>query len=498
MKLLSSDQIKKLDQSTIIHEPITSIDLMERAAEKMTHWIVNHFPDPNIPIHILCGPGNNGGDGFAIARLLLQYHRSVTVYAFLADERSRDAEVNFRKLPERGYLKIRDLKDLEDLPADEIFIDALFGSGLSRPLEGKYSEIVRIINDLDRPVVSVDIPSGLMVDQNSQGAIVNADYTLTLQLPKLSFFQRESATYVGRLAIIDIGLYPPAIREAEADNFYVTKSYVRNMIPDREMFDHKGTFGHALLICGGYGKVGAAILAARGCLRSGVGKLTVHVPKYAYQVMQVAVPEAMTQMDAHDYWFTQCDNASSYDVIGIGCGIGQGQMSARGLRQVLDATNAPILCDADALNILSMHKEWLMDLPKNSVITPHPGEFKRLFGSSKDSFDRLRMQKELSVQYGIFIVYKGAYTCTTSPSGQAFINSTGNPGMATAGSGDVLSGMITGLMAQGIDVKPAVIAGVYLHGLAGDLAASCTGQHALIASDIINHIGSAICKTKSQ
>lgn len=496
MKILSIDQIRKLDQITILSEPISSLNLMERAGRKIAEWILQVVPDPRVPFHIFCGPGNNGGDGLVVARLLDLQHRPVTVYFNAESGMSEDTRANLDRLPRRRYLKVVDISKEFTMPQDGIIVDALFGSGLNRPLEHPWSRYVSLINQSGLTTMAIDIPSGLYADQLTDGVRIRADYTLTLQTPKLAFYQKENAAEVGQVEIIDIGLNRSALEEMEVDNFLLIRESVKQFIPARSVFDHKGTFGHALLVCGGYGKVGAAILAARACLRTGAGKLTVHIPKYAYQVLQVAVPEAMTEIDDHDFWFTGCEETSNFQAIGIGCGLGQKHFTSEGLKKLIENTDQPLILDADALNLLAHNKSWLNYLSPESVLTPHPGEYERLFGKSANSFDRLTQQRQISQDYRIYLVYKQAYTCITTPEGKAYFNSTGNPGMATAGAGDVLTGMITGLVAQRIPVGDAVRAAVYLHGLAGDLAAEKSGQHALIASDIIDHIGAAIYKTQ--
>ncbi|MCB0688779.1 MAG: NAD(P)H-hydrate dehydratase [Saprospiraceae bacterium] len=498
MKILSNQQARQMDQITIESEPITSVNLMERAGRKIAEYILQIIPDPKIHFHVFCGPGNNGGDGLVVARLLEQQHRPVTVYFSHAAKMSEDARTNLERLPRRRYLRLVDLDTTFPMPSDGIVIDALFGSGLSRPLQSPWSDLVQKINQSGLSVFSVDIPSGMFSDDLTKNTCVRADYTLTLQTPKLAYYQKENATLVGKLAVLDIGLSRSALNDLAVENFLITREDISAVIPDRATFDHKGTFGHALLICGGYGKVGAAILAARACLRVGVGKLTVHIPKLAYQVMQLGIPEAMTEIDDHDFWFTAAKDLTPYQTVGVGCGLGTKLSTAQGLRELLLGDHPPLVLDADALNILAQNKSWLNHLKPNTILTPHPGEYERLFGASPNSFERLAKQRQISVDYQIFIVYKQAFTCITTPQGQAYFNTTGNPGMATAGSGDVLTGMITGMLAQGLTALEASTTAVYLHGLAGDLAAEKEGQYALIATDIIDMIGTAICRTKGQ
>jgi len=330
----------------------------------------------------------------------------------------------------------------------------------------------------------------------THGSCIRADHTLSLQTPKLAFYQSENAPFLGKISILDIHLDAATLDSTYSTNHLLTRTLISSYLPIRNTFDHKGTFGHALLVCGGYGKVGAAILAAMACLRVGAGKLTVHVPRSAYQILQLGVPEAMVSVDDHEYYFTKCSDLNQYAAIGIGCGIGTKNTSHAGLLDVLQCATSPLVIDADALNILAVHPEFLSAIPEKSIITPHPGEYKRLFGESEDSFQRLEKQRSLSKELKIYIVYKNAHTCVTTPGGLAYFNATGNPGMATAGSGDVLTGMITGLLSQGLPNDDAVLSAVYLHGLAGDIAAEQMGQNALLARDIVNNIGRAIGRTQ--
>lgn len=497
MKILSVEQVRFLDQMTIKREPVSSIDLMERASLKIVDWISNSYPDPHLPLHIFCGPGNNGGDGLAVARMLHASHRTVFVYLRSGTNLSRDAQRNFERLPKRGYLKVIYLQRAELNITDGIVVDAIFGSGLSRPLEGFWAELVKSVNCSDLPIISIDAPSGLFADNVTGGATIEATHTLSLHCPKLAFLQPESADSVGKVHVLDIGLHVETLREISCHNYVIDLPKIRSLIRSRSPFDHKGTFGHALLICGGYGKVGAAILAARACLRAGVGKLTVHLPRTGYQIMQSTVPEAMCEVDNHDFWLSEANNVDDYAAIGIGCGIGTHQCTAAALHTLMKSCKQPLVLDADALNLLSYNEEWLELIPPQSILTPHPGEYNRLFGPSENSFERIKIQREMSMRLQIFIVYKGAYSCISTPEGEVYFNPTGNPGMATAGSGDVLTGIITGLLAQGFEPHGSCLVGVYLHGLAGDIAAQALGHHALIASDIVSHLGRAFKKVSS-
>ncbi|NND09284.1 MAG: NAD(P)H-hydrate dehydratase [Saprospiraceae bacterium] len=500
MKIFSADQIKFIDDFTIRNEPISSLDLMERAASKAFEWILKHYKLNNQRFVVFAGPGNNGGDGLAIARMLSRAGRSVLVFTLgIGKSRSADFASNLERLREQGSVDLHNLNEGDELPSiaqDDVLIDAIFGSGLNKPVTGYWAQLVRHLNDFVNKVIAIDIPSGLSADDISNGEVIEAAHTLTFQQPKLSFFMPESQRWLGTWKVLDIGLHPEAIEETSTPHRMLTKQIIAGSLKVRERFDHKGTFGHALLICGGYGMVGAALLSAKACLRSGVGKLTVHVPKYAYTVLQLGVPEAMVEIDEHEYWFSGREEKGLHEATAIGCGIGQNSFTCSGLESLLRKAQRPLVIDADALNIIAKNPSWLELLPPNSILTPHPGEYRRLFGKWDHSFMRLKQQIALSLRHQIIIVCKGAHTCITTPDGQVFFNTTGNPGMATAGSGDVLTGVITGMLAQGFEPVTSACLGVFLHGLAGDLAAKKVGHYALIASDIIDHLGAAICHIK--
>lgn len=501
MKILSADQIRIADDVTIREEPIRSIDLMERASIKVKDWITSHIPNIDLRIAVFCGPGNNGGDGLAVARLLNNNDYLVDVFLLnIGSNRSADYLVNLKRLPKRSYVQTYEIKEgdpMPDLSPYGAIIDAVFGSGLSRPITDYWAEVVSHINASNAIRISIDIPSGVFADAPRTGVAIVAHHTLSFQCPKLAFFMAENDPYIGQWTILDIGLHPKYLSSVSTKYAVITHQLVCSCLQSRRKFDHKGTFGHALLICGGYGKVGAALLAAKACLRGGVGKLTVHVPRYAYQVMQMGMPEAMVHIDKHDFWFSGVNQEESFESIGVGCGIGQKQVTIDGLKSLINSTEKPMILDADALNILAKNPTWLEELPRGSILTPHPGEYRRLFDKTKDDFERLQQQIDLSRRLNLFIIYKCANTCITTPEGMAYFNVTGNPGMATAGSGDVLTGLITGLMAQYKDSLKACLLGVYIHGLAGDIAAKTVGQHGLIASDIIDHIPAAFMTLES-
>jgi len=501
MKILDSEQVQKLDYYTVTNEPILSINLMERASRICTNWIVKKLK-PNTLISVFVGPGNNGGDGLAIARMLADLEYVVKVF-ICGNKLSPDSLINYEKLLIQKLVYIKFIVEGDELPrikSDEVIIDALFGSGLTRPLTSFFGEIVQHINRGIAKVISIDIPSGFFNEENTlltkslDGGYLNAiraGDTLTLELPFLSFMLPDAQNHVGELHILPIGLNQTYLNEIETDYFYIDIEMVRSIIGKRKKFDHKGTYGHALIIAGSYGKMGAAILSSKACLRTGVGLLTVHVPISGYEILQVAVPEAMVCIDESETRFCKTEEQGHYSTIGIGPGLGTQKATVDLLGKLLINSSKPVVLDADALNIISENKEMLKSLPLNSILTPHPGEFRRLVGDWDNYYNRLQMQIEFSEKYKVFMVLKGAHTSITTPEGKCYFNSSGNPGMATAGSGDVLTGILTSLLAQGYTSANASILGVYLHGLAGDLAAEKYGEQALLASDIIDNLGAA-------
>ncbi len=500
MKILSPQQIRKVDQFTIKNEPIPSIDLMERAANAATEWIIKN--KMAYSYSIFCGIGNNGGDGLAVARLLSKL--PVNLHVFLikfSDQLSNDAQINLEKLKTISSITIHEINSIEqinfsEIETDNIIIDCIFGSGLNRPTKGFVKDIIEKLNDTENSIISIDIPSGLFANYDSSHradtGIIEAEYTLSFQLPKLSFVLPENAKYVGKWEILDIGLLQEGIDIHETNYFYTDNSKIKSIVKSRHKFSHKGNFGHALLIAGSYGKMGAAILASRACLKSGVGLLTTHIPHWGYQIMQNSVPEAMTSIDRSEMFFTEFPTLNCYNAIGIGPGLDTKKNSATAFEELLNkVSDQKMVIDADGLNILSMNKFLLIKLPKLSILTPHPKEFERLVGKSKNEMHRLELLKDFCKQYNVITVLKGAHTVIALPDGNCYFNSSGNPGMATAGSGDALTGIILALLAQGYTEKDAALTGVYIHGLAGDNALLTESEESLIASDIISNIGSA-------
>ncbi len=498
MKILSAEQIRALDAYTIEHEPISSLDLMERAASVFTDWLTDRFPTALGKVAIFCGPGNNGGDGLVVARLLYQRFYEVSLYLCeIGTSRSADYTANLKRLPPRSNIAVYRIQAEDPLPELDqqhgLIIDAIFGSGLSRPLKGYWASLIEHLNEQHLLRIAIDVPSGLFCDQPSTGVTLQANHSLSFELPKLAFFFPENYRAVGAWATRSIGLNTDFIEQAESPYHYVDRSFAQQLLRPRHKYDHKGTFGHALLVAGSYGKVGAAILATRAALRSGTGLVTLHAPKCAYAILQNSIPEAMVSIDRHEYLISQIpEDLSRYRAIGVGCGMDTHTESKSALESLIHESEVPLVLDADALNIIAQQPELLEQLPTGSILTPHPKEFSRLFGDCANDFERNQLQREKAQRLNIYLLLKGAHSCIATPDGQCYFNSTGNPGMATGGSGDVLTGMITGLLAQGYSPKAAVILGVYLHGLAGDLAVETQlSQEALIASDLIDHLGAA-------
>jgi len=494
MKIFRSDQIKEIDELTIRNEPVASIDLMERAAAKLFDWYTDKL-DRSGRIKIFAGPGNNGGDGLALARMLAheRYEAEVFYTAFTAN-RSDEWKINCKRLEKETSVPFTEIRNIDEFPLiceDDVIIDAIFGSGISRPAEGLAADVITRINISPATVVSVDIPSGMfgeVIDHLNSINTVMADYTLSLQFPKLAFMFPECEKYTGEWFVLPIGL---DFSNMKSPYNLLEKDMVAPLLKQRNKFDHKGKFGHGLLAGGSYGRMGAMVLGARAALCTGAGLITCHIPSSGNNIIQTAVPEAMAVSDVSEHCISELGEMEKYDAVGIGPGMGTEVRAQEALHRFVQEYRKPLVIDADALNILSMNKEWIGLLPPGTILTPHPKEFGRLAGETVSSYDRLQLQMEFAKNHRCIVVLKGAHTSIASPDGTVWFNSTGNPGMATAGSGDVLTGMILSLLSQGYGPVEAATTGVYLHGLAGDIAAEETGYESLTASNIISATGSA-------
>mgnify|MGYP000078031499 CR=1 FL=1 len=496
MKILSVEQFYKADAITIKKQKLRSVDLMERAATLCFNWLHEKLNGAQVSIHIFCGIGNNGGDGLVIARLLLIHGYQVNVYiANFTDKRSKDFLINYNLIKEVSSewpILMTSEEDFPNLNNEDIIVDALFGIGLNRPPIGWVKKLIQHLNTSEAFKLAIDIPSGLYSNKAIEDgeAIVIADHTLTFQAPKLAFFLPETATYTLSFDVLDIGLDQEYLN-SEIPLATIFDIYdAQELYQPRNTFDHKGTFGHSLIVGGSYGKIGATILASKAALKIGAGMVTVFVPKCGYSILQTALPEAMVITDSSNDNISAITVDFNPSVIGIGMGMGTNKKTVSALKEFFSNIESPLVIDADALNCISENKELLKLIPKDSILTPHPGELKRLIGAWEDDFQKIEIAKSFSEKHQIILIIKGANTLILN-STEMYINSTGNPGMATAGSGDVLTGIITGLLSQGYNALDAALFGVYIHGSAGDIASSYLGFEALIASDIIDGIGSA-------
>jgi len=496
MKFFATTQIRQLDKYTIEYEPITSIDLMERAADALYTTYLETFSYQR-PVLILAGPGNNGGDALALARMLLHTRLDVKVILLYTDKLSEDCETNRNRLVEMYPNAITELTEnfaVPEITNDTIIIDGLFGSGINRMLIDIFAEAVKWINHNAYTVVAIDVPSGLQGEENplhEKPVIVQADYTLSLQCPKLAFLFPENEIYVGEWKMVDIGIHPAAIEETESDFYYLEKKDIAPLIKKRSKFSHKGTFGHALIVAGSKGMSGASVLAAKAALRTGAGLVTIHGPECNRNIVQTIIPEVIFQSDYATDLVSNVEASEKHNAIAIGPGIGVHAETTEMLKNFLKKQHKPCVLDADALNILSQQKDLLKLIPENSILTPHPKEFDRLFGPYISTYERMKKASLAAQDLELIIILKGTYTIIATPDAKLYFNSTGNSGMATAGSGDVLTGILVGLLAQGYLPEDAAKTAVYLHGLAGDLALETQSEESLMSGDIIAGLGKA-------
>ena len=502
MKILTAGQFKALDQYTIENEPVLSIDLMERASETIVSAILERWTTET-PVFIFAGPGNNGGDGLAVARLLARRNFTVTAYLFnVKGYLSENCKVNKQRLSQAGnvhFIEVTEGFDFPELNENDLVIDCLFGTGLDKPLSGGFAVLAQNINASKAQIAAIDIPSGLMCEDNTYNnptSIVKAQVTFTIQLPKLSFLFAENQKYIGQLEILDIQLHSQGIADLASCYWITEPTEIKKILKQRNPFAHKGNMGHAFLSSGRYGMAGAAFLAAKACLRTGSGKLTLHTPQLNNNMIQTALPEAILHHDPDEEIITRAEDLSKYTAAALGPGMGTHEDTAAALHDFIMQQPDKLVLDADAINIIGYHTEWIQDLPRNTILTPHPKELENLIGICSNSFERINKARDLAIKQHIYIVIKGHYTAICTPTGKIIFNPTGNAGMATAGSGDVLTGILLGLLTQSYTPAEAAQIGVYLHGLAGDLAAVKYGQESLMASDIIEAIPQAFKKIK--
>lgn len=491
MNMLTAEQIRLLDRYTIEHEPVASIDLMERAAARFLHALSPHLK-LNSVVQVFCGQGNNGGDGLAIARMLIEegyMHVQVQVVQH-SPKPSADFLLNQSRLQNMSGIHVIETEhQIPPIENTAVVIDAIFGTGLSRPVEGLAASVIRAINASGAWVFSVDIPSGLFCDHPNQSGdtIVESDCTYTFHAPKRSFMFSANGRYVPQFEVLDIGLHRGYAEQLRGTHHYITPAMVASFFMARTKFSHKGTYGHALIAAGSEGKMGAALLAVKAALRSGAGLVTALVPFKGGDIMQTTNPEAMVET----YTPEALPPLAAYSAIAAGPGIGTGDTTNVLLEGLLKNCQQPLVLDADALNIISAQRKLLKLLPPDTILTPHPGEFKRLAGEWNDDEEKLNLQMQFTKEHQVVVVLKGAHTSVSTPDGQLYFNSTGNAGMAKGGSGDVLTGIIASLRAQHYTALQAALLSVYIHGLAGDMAAEHLGQTAMNAGDIIRYLPQA-------
>lgn len=500
MKILSTSDIYTWEQATMTRQNLAPAELMERAADTLFQAIQRSIGERPSSFVILCGFGNNGGDGLAVARMLSTAGQSVTVYLLAHPSYSKENQINQQRLRDMDHPILPLTMDSQlEIPEKSILIDALFGYGLSRQLDDSWIPLIRQINAARNPVWAIDIPSGLFADKPTplEAPIIQADITYTFACPKLSLLFPKYAAFTGDFDVLDIGLDNNIINTLSTPYMYTQKEYIHLMAQPLQKFSHKGTYGHAYIVGGRYGSIGAIILASRAALKTGCGLVTAYVPTCGYTIIQSAFPEAQVQTDPQETHISLfAEDFANADALGIGMGMGTHQDTEIAMRQFLERfkfiNKAPtLLFDADAINILAKHPDWHTFIPKNSILTPHPKELERLMGAWTDDFEKLEKVRNWSHRYQQVVVVKGAHTAIVLPNGSVYFNSTGNPGMATGGSGDTLSGIITSLLAQRYSAADAAVLGVYLHGLAGDLAARSIHEKSITASDIIAHLSDA-------
>jgi hydroxyethylthiazole kinase-like uncharacterized protein yjeF len=473
MKILTASQIYEADRATIKNQAISSTELMERAACTCYEWIIRQFPDRSRLFHVCCGMGNNGGDGLVVSRLLIENGFRVHTYLInFSEHRSDDFKVNLDRLTEMEAL-VSEINKAEDFPtveSQDIVIDAIFGIGLKRSPSGFTKKVIQKINGSQADIISLDFPSGLFSASpvTDKEAVIRAKYTLTFQVPKLAFLLPENEEYIEQWEVLDIGLDKAYLESATCLYHLSDQELNKSFYKVRKRFSHKGTFGHSLLIGGSFGKIGAMILASRAALKAGSGLVSTYIPKCGYTAMQSANPEVMVEVDDEKYiqFFNFKTNPTA---IGVGPGLGTHIKTKKGFVDFFSNCKIPLVIDADGLNIIAEFSDLSELIPENTILTPHPKEFERLVGKWQNDYEKLDKLLAYSQQYKCVIVLKGSYTAIAYQ-GKIWFNMSGNPALATAGSGDVLTGIITALLSQGYPSLEASLMGVYIHGRTADLA----------------------------
>jgi hydroxyethylthiazole kinase-like uncharacterized protein yjeF len=496
MKVFSKEQIYEGDRLTTERQNISSTDLMERAGTQIFNWMHLRMQGAQVPVHVFCGIGNNGGDGLVLSRQLIIHGYNVKTYIVnYSEKRSKDFLVNYDRIKNttKDWPTILNGADeFPDIHQDDIIVDAVFGIGLNRPPAEWVRALFLKFRESKAFTLSIDIPSGLYTDKavEDSDAVVHANYTLSFQAPKLVFFLPETARFTIQWEVLDIGIDRDYLTQTVTAVELIARHEVLPMYKPREKFSHKGDFGHALVIGGSFGKIGALVLASRSALLSGAGLVTAYSPRCGYTILQTALPEVMVLCDKGENNIEAIDFDIEPSVIGIGVGLGTSDKTLHAFEQFLKGNKTPLVLDADAINLLAKQKTLLKFLPEQTVLTPHPKELERLIGHWSNDFEKLNKVSKFSLKHNVIVLIKGAHSITVYGE-KHYINTTGNPGMATAGSGDVLTGVITGLIAQGYDALRASLFGVYLHGKSGDIAVENHGYQSLIAGHLIDNLGQA-------
>jgi len=470
LPLLTSAQIHQADKYTIEHEPISSVNLMERAAKAFVGWFVNRFADRDRAISVYCGTGNNGGDGLAIARILHdhQYKNINVKITRFSDRSTDDFNANLERLP--VSIPSTEIRTDDALPAEDshIIIDAMLGSGLNKPLAGDYERVVKYLNGLHKTIVAVDVPTGFFTegDIDPDATALKTDLAITFQQPKISFLLPEAGPYLKCWEAVNIGIDEKFICSLNSPYQFVQEKDIRRMLKPRHRFSNKGSYGHALIVAGQAKTMGAALLSASACALAGCGLTTACVPESGLVALNSYMAEIMAVIrQGNDLPEISWDK---FTTMGIGPGLGDDDNTLALLTYIFTHYKKPMVIDADALNVISAHKQLWQLIPAGSVLTPHMKEFDRLFGEHANWWQRLQTATGKAKELKLCIILKNDYTITATPEGKAYFNSTSNPAMASGGMGDVLTGVVTALLAQNYTPEEACIIGNYIHGKAGD------------------------------
>jgi len=496
MKVFSTAQLYEADKITAEKQEVTHNELIERAGTQIFNWFHQRLQGAPVPVHVFCGIGDNGSSGLVVARLLVENGYNVKTYIVnYSSKRSKDFLVNYdriKNVTKDWPLLMTSENDFPAMTPNDIIIDAMFGIGINRTPDGWVKTLIQYMNAQPCFKLAIDVPSGMFADAPIEDieTVVKANHTLTFQAPKLAFFLPATGNFAGYYDVLDIGIDREFLMTNPGIASLIAKPNAQRMYKQRDKYSHKGTFGHTLIVSGSYGAMGAAVLSTKGALRIGAGKVTSFVPECGYQIMQTAVPEAMVLTNDEDDLITDIKYDFEPSAIAVGMGIGTKKETAAALLSLFKKTKSPIVIDAYAINCISENKELLKHIPEQAIFTPHDGELERLVGAWKNDYDKIEKAKVFAKKHKAIVVLKGANTITVYED-QLYINTSGNPGMATTGTGDVLSGAIVGLLSQGYDPLTATIFGVYLHGSAGNIVSQAISYEGTMAGDIADALGEA-------